>query len=198
MDSEERWNAVSQDVIASADEIKEAIENMSATDLYRLEQFAKYRIRGLGRRALGRSYEDLIKEAMVATLGGNRNWKIHKVGFVGHMMAVVRSISSHWKEKAYSETYLESEFSDENKKSILETPSQTPSAETVLSAKEKLQTIYRHFSGDEQVSKLFSSLEQGLTSTEAQETFGLSKKQYEAAVKRLRRGLNRMKDLEAT
>jgi len=53
---------------ASLAEVQEAIDNLSPADLIRLEGYAVWRIRAIGRKALGRNHEDLLGEAVFATL----------------------------------------------------------------------------------------------------------------------------------
>lgn len=61
---------------ATAAEVMAAIESLSAEQYYRLKQYARFRIRGLGRAAMARRYDSLLSQAVVSTLrgaeGGNR------------------------------------------------------------------------------------------------------------------------------
>ena len=79
-------------------------------DLGRLEKYARYRIRGLGRKATGRDHEDLLGEAVQDTLDlEKRKWN-KRVSFAQHLMGAMRSISSHWREQFDTrEPLLESE-----------------------------------------------------------------------------------------
>ena len=92
--------------IATVDEVQAAVEGLSAANLLRLEKFARWRVRGLGRRAGGRDHRDLLQEAMTSTLAGDRNWNKAAVHFVGHLLGAMRSISTHWGEQADPEDVL--------------------------------------------------------------------------------------------
>jgi hypothetical protein len=71
-------------------EIDRAIKTLTSSDLLRLQRFAKFRVRGLGRAASGRDWEDLLGEALYRTLKGTddtqngRHWN-RKVPFVQHV-----------------------------------------------------------------------------------------------------------------
>jgi hypothetical protein len=171
------------DVLASIDDIKQAIENLSSAELLRLEKYSQFRIRGLGRKAGDKNYEDLLKEAMTATLTGTRRWKKNNINFITHLLGAIRSISSHWREQATPDVYGESEYSLQN------TVSELPSVERVFSAKERLARIYKRFEKDPDVLRVISGMKDGMSGMQSQAAFGLSKNDYESALRRLRRGL---------
>lgn len=52
---------------ATREDVEKAVEQLSPEDERRLQKFALYRIRGLGRKAVGWSHEDLQREAITAT-----------------------------------------------------------------------------------------------------------------------------------
>jgi DNA-directed RNA polymerase specialized sigma24 family protein len=180
----------SMEEIATTEEIIAAIECLSEVQLYKMDRFARYRVRGLGRKSAGRDHEDLIREAMTASLTGVRRWKKAKVDFFGHLVAVMRSISSHWGESfTADEPYLESELSrDESAPTVIaDRACETPDAERRLAAKEELRRIEERFSDDPTVPLILSGFEQGLSAAEIQMANGISKNDYESALKRLRR-----------
>src|ERR1700733_4809536 len=57
-------------VIASRSDLDQAITALSTADERRLEKYARYKIRGLGRRARGQTYEDLLQTAMASIYEG--------------------------------------------------------------------------------------------------------------------------------
>lgn len=181
------------DAIASAEEVREAVEGLSAAELLKLEKYARYRIRGLGRKASGRTHEDLLRDAMTLSLSGDRRWKKFKISFVTHLLGVVRSISSHWSEKfSANEPFLESELRDPLGKGtstlLQNVPSHEPTVETVMNAQQKIQQILDRFEKDGEVKQIIQGMAEGLGGNDMQTVFRFTKKQYEAALRRLRRG----------
>ncbi len=180
---------------ASIDEVQSAIRSLTEEELLRLERYARYRIRSLGGRTLGRDHEDLLEEAVVATLGGERRWKRRKVGFFTHLVGVMRSLSSHWNERERTVSVLnESDVSDESGKfsPISSASSSSPSVERVLEAQQQLRRIKAHFEHDEDVMSILDGLSEGLTGPEIQVNASLDRKNYESALKRMRRGVERL------
>src|SRR5262245_846965 len=51
---------VPEERAATPAEVRAAVEALTEADIVRLEKFARYRIRGLGRMAGGRDHEDLL------------------------------------------------------------------------------------------------------------------------------------------
>src|SRR2546425_7246381 len=54
-------------------EVDRAIEALTSSELLRLQQFAAFRVQGLGRATRGRTGEDLLAEALLGTLIGTRS-----------------------------------------------------------------------------------------------------------------------------
>src|SRR5690348_13652538 len=73
------------DEFATTAEVTAAIESLSAEQFYRLKQFARFRIRGLGRAATDRAYGSLLAQAVALTLEGaetgtkGRRWAKNRV-----------------------------------------------------------------------------------------------------------------------
>jgi hypothetical protein len=79
--------------------VRAAIEGLSEADLLRLEKFARYRVKGVGRMALGRDHNDLLADAIADTLDPTKRRWNKAVTFVQHLLGAMRSISSHWREQ---------------------------------------------------------------------------------------------------
>jgi CheY-like chemotaxis protein len=97
-------------------EVDRAIKTLTSSELLRLQQFAKFRVRGLGRAARGRNWEDLLEEALYRTLVGaedaatGRHWN-KKVPFGQHLRWAISSIANVWKRQFKEKsTYLASEL----------------------------------------------------------------------------------------
>lgn len=195
----ESQRRISDELAATPDEILKAIEALTEGQLVKLQRYAKYRMRGLGRKAAGRDHEDLLTEAMTATLAGNRRWNSQAIDFFTHLVGVMRSISSHWAEQfSPQEAYLESEIfspgSNREGSLFINEPSDVPSADRVMSAKEEVRRIEAHFASDPLIPKLLDGLKEGLTGPELQARYHLTKRAYETGMKRLRRGIAAMEE----
>jgi hypothetical protein len=187
-----------EDEGASIDEVRSAIGSLSEEELLRLERYARFRIRSLGGRTLGRDHEDLLREALSATLGGDRRWKRRKVDFFTHLVGVMRSLSSHWNERERTVGVLsESELNDESGKfsPLTTASSSSPSADRILEAQQELQRIEKLFAADSDVLAIMRGLGEGMTGPEIQIAANLDRKDYESAMKRMRRGIERLGDM---
>ncbi len=183
---------------ATREDVERAVDFLSPADEMRLEKFARYRIRGLGRKVTGRDHKDLQREAITSTwigagdLGEGRRWRKSNVTFVQHMLGAMRSISSHWKEAAEDdEAQLDSELAFEGEDgemlSPLENaPSNAPDQERSLSAKEQLGTIFRLFQKDDDAALVIEGIREGWSGPEIMERLGLPRNRYEAALRRIR------------
>jgi hypothetical protein len=182
---------------ATREDVEKAVEQLSPEDEMRVEKFAQYRIRSLGRRAKG-TYDDLKAEAIASiwigaeNLDEGRRWRKTEVTFVQQLIGAMRSISSHWHEAAdENEAWLDSEVSiqteDGNQLSPLDiAPSGAPDQERAFLAKEQLGAIYRLFQNDDDAALVLEGIREGWTSSEIIENLGLPKNKYEAALKRIR------------
>ncbi len=183
---------------ATREDVERAVDSLSPVDEMRLEKFAHYRMRGLGRKATGRDHEDLRREAITSTWIGagdlkeGRRWRKSNVTFVQHMIGAMRSISSHWKESAEdNEAQLDSELAFEDRDgemvSLVENaPSNAPDQERSLAAKEQLGAIFRLFQNDDDAALVIEGIRESWSGPEIMEQLGLSKNRYEAALKRIR------------
>lgn len=87
---------------ASIDEINDAIIALTAEDLKRLEKYARWRIKGLGRKKMDRDWEVLLHEAVAAFCSDTRRWVKENIDFVKAMTEAMRSISDNWR-RTYDE-----------------------------------------------------------------------------------------------
>ena len=184
---------VPEEKAASHDEILTAIQSLTKADQLRLEKFARWRIRGLGRAKAGRDWEDLLEEALTATLDDDhRRWN-KSVSFVQHLLGAMRSISDAWKKKFDpGEAYLESEitrasFEREAPSVLSEVPSTIPDAERILAAKQEVEDIKRLFVEDPLVLDIIGGLRSEMPGPKIQEALGISQTEYETGVRRMRR-----------
>jgi len=185
---------VPEEIAAGSDEVEEAVKRLSRPQLLRLENYAKKRIRGLGRANEGRDHNDLMQEAITRTLTGQRHWN-KSVTFVVHLFGVIQSISNHWGEQFDPESaQLESEItrtSPEGKDSfhLHDAPSTLPNAEHVLSAKQEIERIESLFAKDQKALDVIGGWRSEMTGPEIQEVLEISKTEYETIARKIRRNV---------
>lgn len=185
-------------IAATRDDVERAIAALTRADEQRLDRFARYKVRGLGRRALGRDNKDLLHDALLSTLSGTesetagRRWYKNRVDFVGHLLGAMRSIASHWKEAFdEKEAHLESEVSVETEDGeilspIERTQSTAPSQERIFFAKEVLGQVYKLFQNDDLAALVIEGIRENWTGPETMDRLEIPKDEYEAAIKRIR------------
>jgi hypothetical protein len=84
---------------ASREEVCSAISALSAVQLNRIHEYAKWRAKALSVMDCAMSQEDLLQEALKRTLSRERRWD-RKIRFDIHLIGVIRSIDSHARERA--------------------------------------------------------------------------------------------------
>jgi hypothetical protein len=177
------------------------MEALTSAALLRLRGYSRWRVRGLGRKAAGRTEMELLADAMNATLEGKRRWNKDKVDFVGHLIGAMRSISSHWRtqSKRVDEATLESDLLQTTPDGDVLSPFELASSEEPkpdeeleanerrLQAREQVEAMEKAFAGDHVISLLLSGLRGGMTPAEVRAELDLSQTEYDTATKRLRR-----------
>ncbi len=180
---------------ASEEEVIAALDALTDGQLKSLKQYARWRIRGLGRANLGRNFEDLQQEAVTSTLKGNRHWNKAACDFFGHLVGAMRSISSNWRRKFdEDEPYLESEVArttPENKESnpIYDVASPSQDGRRVSAAKAYVEHIEKLVSDSNRplAALIIDGWREGLTGPEIKAILGISQKELETEIKWLRR-----------
>jgi CheY-like chemotaxis protein len=173
-------------------EVDRAIEALSSSELLRLQRFANFRVRGLGRAARGRTGEDLLGEALLRTLIGagaareGRHWN-RNVDFVQHLKGAMESISSCWKRQfKEKEAYLISELPIHNAEEQEHSPldnvaSEQAAADQLLIEKDEEDRVLTIFKDDAEATQVLLGLLHGLKKNEI-----LDKRKYAATEKRIR------------
>ena len=180
---------------ATKDEIENAITNLTDAELLRLEQFSEYRVRGLGRQARGRTGQDLLQEVLLSTFQGamtskGRHWN-KNVGFFAYLAGAIRSTSDNWKKQQLygAEIFLASELMSETEdepRGIEDVASGTPAPDQWLIARERERRILELFDDDLEARQILQQLLSGLRRNEIVQKYGVTEKQYHAALKRIR------------
>lgn len=181
--------------LATEEEVLAALDALTDRQLKALKQYARWRIRGLGRASLGRDYDDLLQEAVTATLAGDRHWNRATGDFFGHLVWAMRSISSNWRRKFdEDEPYLESEVvrtTPEGKESnpMYDVASPPQDGRRVSAAKAHVEHIEKLVSdsGRPLASLIIGGWREGLTGPEIKETLGISQTELETETRWLRR-----------
>jgi len=190
---EKRPRRVPDEHAATPDEIRTALDALGEADFVRLEKAARYRVRGLGRRASGRNHEDLLNEAIADTLDPEKRRWNRQVSFVTHLLGALRSIASHWKEQFDAdEPRLESEIVRTSEEGEPLSPldlvaSAAPGAERAVEARHELEQIEKIVAGDRVASDILGGMRAEMSPKEIREVLGLTVTEYETAMKRLRR-----------
>lgn len=180
---------------ATKEEIVAAYDALTRVELIRLERYAKWRMRGLGRRNLGRNWEDLLSEAITVTYEDVRRWNKDSVDFPRHLIWAMRSISDRWgKEFDPDEATLESDairVSPEGVTSnpVLDARSPNPNAQDSLEQQHELELIEKLVAEKPLAWLVLEGRRDGMTGPQIRETLEISQKDYETAMKWLRRNL---------
>jgi DNA-directed RNA polymerase specialized sigma24 family protein len=185
---------VPEERAASLETVRAAIEGLTEADRLRLAAFAAWRVRGLGRRACGRTHEDLLNEAVVATLDGTRSWNHDRVDFMGYLIGAMRSISDNWGRRfKEAEPVLEADLGrDDASQSVLDrAPAVRLSPEEEVEVKQQQEAVRRLFADDPIVTLIILEIEEGAKFSEIREKHGLAENELLAALKRARRRIAR-------
>jgi hypothetical protein len=184
---------IPEDKAASHDEINAAIDALTDQETGRLLQYARWRMRGLGRKSRGQNYEDLLQEAVTATLDGRRRWNKESVSFFNHLIGAMRSISNHWGERFDpGEAYLASEVinispTGEETDPMLEVVSPAPDVADETVAKDEVTLIEKLVAERPLAWLIMDGLVDRMTGPEIRQALEISQTEYETELKWLRR-----------
>jgi DNA-binding response OmpR family regulator len=194
-------------MVATRDEIDRAIDILTPTERRKLQKWADRRVRRLGQASCGRNWEDLFNDAVLSTLNDRKKWNTSAVDFVGHMWFAIKNISFCWEQKFNEwEPSLESDSiirnAEGDEMSPLENidsadpsvlarapwlPRPEPAPDESLIEKEERGRIFRTFANDKEASAVLQARLEGMTmAREIMQEHNLTKRQYEAARKRIR------------
>jgi cellulose synthase operon protein C len=170
-----------------------AITSLSASDLLRLQSYARVRMMLLLwlNKAKGRDAQDLLQEAILATLDGRRTWRAG-VSLQQHLAGAMRSISNGWGQEVTELRPQQEPSPDFAGPNASEAPpflAITLDPERVLRAKQRLEEIHSIFPEDPIALQVVDLRGQGYTSREIQIELGMSPRQFNAASRRVRRTL---------
>ena len=182
--------AVSQREVLTAAELRSALEGLHSIDLIRLKKKANVLAPGTGMEP-----NDLLQEAVKRSLeensGRNCPGNVKPAIFLGNVM---KSIASHAREKRKREPPINLSKDDEDDPTA-NVPDPRPSPEEVVIRRldcEKAHTrIEAMFNEDRKAQAIVIGIMEDWSPHEIREMETMSKKEYEAARKRVRRKLLR-------
>lgn len=184
---------VPEDSAATPEEVRAAVEALSEADLLRLEKFARYRVKSLGRMALGRDHNDLLGDAIADTLDPTKRHWNKAVTFSRHLLGAMLSISSHWREQFDpDEARLESDLARPAEGRASLSPldlvsSDEPGADRIVGARRQIEDLEKAVADDKVVHDILGGMRAGMSPNDIREALGLSTAKYETAMKRFRR-----------
>jgi len=193
---------VSHDLATTA-EVEAAIEALTPPQSIKLREFALMKVSKLGRKAQSYTWKDLLSDAYIDALSGNRNWNKSQVDFFGFLIGAMRSIASNrrskfdrvekslglGKEGKLLEIPLDGKNHD-GKMEVLQIVSLTPNPERELLDKEqekidreRVQAIMRLAEERELAPFILLDLMDGKSGPEIQRSLNITKTQYETEMK---------------
>lgn len=160
------------------------VEQLTTIDMLRLSLIA---------RCLDpRRDEDLLQEAITKTLSGERRWR-KGISLFAHLYGAMMSIASNWAKKKDEQLILESDYVDRNASDVLglleQLPATTPDPLRQVTWKGMVAKIHELFKNSSLERSLLQCFSLGMTPMEIRKQFGLSERDYRAAVRRLRRSI---------
>ncbi len=146
-----------------------------------------------------RNAEDLLQEAFLRLLAGDRSWR-RGVDFDYQVARVMDSIASDWRRRAGSRPEIceagldppDDSGEDVDAASVLEMPTPGPPVEERLVVREKLRKMVRkvaagRFGDDPEALEVVEYFRLGLDRREMQESTRMPEERLAAAIRRVRR-----------
>jgi len=183
------------EVVASVEEIEQAIAKLQRADFVKLNAFARNRAQALGLRGVVESGEDLVQGAVRALLEERRHWNPRKVDFVGVLMGAIKSTASNLREAAETRGFEIPasqlvEPAEDGKESLsrvdlLTDPGLNP--EQAVIASNLLAEVQEAFNDDPEAFVVMDGWSDRMSGTEIIDALGIDRKAYETIVRRIRR-----------
>lgn len=176
---------------ATESEVEAAICALSAADLVRLGRIGGRYAAGLRAHGVGVDGDDLLQTALRKTWNGERKWP-KKVKLMTHLISTMSSTASHEKKR-----HKCTESSDDPADAGEETTEFSPfraramGPEVEAAAHEFIVQIRAQFEDDDEATLVIEALADGLKGPEIQADLGITQRQYETIMTRIRRGLDR-------
>jgi uncharacterized protein YecA (UPF0149 family) len=192
---------------ATTDQIRNAIEQMTKEETYRLKMAATHCLYGTEYKDPQELINEAVRRAMNAALGEKgRNWKTN-IPFVAFMIMTVRGLANDSLESLqqtktdYIETMATELVSAEDAlgaaghchPNVEEMAVEIDEAdERQAIAKADVDVIERYFAGDSEISYIIMGIKDDYSSKDIKDVSGMSDTQYDTAKRRYRRGLEKL------
>jgi DNA-directed RNA polymerase specialized sigma24 family protein len=183
--------------VASLEEIRQAFEALSGIELARLSRFARWRMRALGSRQMGRDADEFVSEALLALLQGDRKWRPENVSFYVCFKEIIRSQTYNLRTKQPDNPLdgPRAPWGPADEDGIESDPLEKIESRTfqdqerALEWEQTAELIKTRFADDEEGALVLEARLDGSTPTEIRDAFGFSQSQYETVIKRVRRAV---------
>lgn len=188
---------VAEERAATAEEIRAAFDALTPIEIKKLEMDANSRVSVLGRKARGRSGDDLLQQAFHDIWDKKRRWDRDKVDFIGFLRGAIRSIASNWgskydreeaalglgKDVKMSETPL---YPNDDDEEPIPLPSMEADPERGTLAKIEVERIEQLVQEDVYACFILDGLHRGMTGPEIQRDLSITKNDFESSMKWIR------------
>lgn len=195
------------DDLATPDELRQAIENLSAEELYKLRKAATYSLFGSEYQSAFELLNETIMRAMRAAEGEKgRAWR-KSVNFMAFLITCMRGIA-HDSAESFQQTRVtrieelatEANSGEEvlavkghRHASLEDVVIELEEAqERIANAKADAEVIENSFANDSQVTWLIMGCKDGLAPHEVREMSEMTQTEYDTAKRRFRRGLDKL------
>ena len=195
----------SVEMVASPDEVREAIASLTDAESVKLQRLAEGAAFRLRRHVWGKDAKDILHEAIRRVLENKRHWKTQKVDFIGFLAGVIASIESDWRQRGKRgetpvlETDLPASNADGDPmpNAVQRAVDGRPNPEEQLIESEELtqeelfQQMEDLFREDSLASLIFSEWRRQTKGPEIMKALDLTRKGYDAAVRRMDRAIQK-------
>ena len=181
--------------LATQEEIEEAIQALTQTQLIHLENISWFRHRTLGLRRAGRNEGDILSDAIIAVLEGRRKWIKDNCDFMTFLKGVMRSITSHIRAGKMVDTFDVIAPNPVNKQDhaedfVEQISTQAPiDPEQQLLARDLDKQIREKFTNDTVVLLVYEAFLEKMKPADIRSCLDITENEYNAAAKRLRRAV---------
>jgi RNA polymerase sigma factor (sigma-70 family) len=173
-------------------EPSEALRQLTTSELIKLHKYARFLMKPLlmHGKAKGRSADDLMQEALTATLESRRMWN-RNISFYQHLVGAIRSIASSWTREVGEEDHPSSQTSSDEVEMPEETwwPPVHITPERTLTAKQILERLRKLFPEGSLAQQVFDLRGEGYSSKEIQDELDISPLKASALSRQVRRAL---------
>lgn len=188
---------------ATHEELTAAIDGLTRHDLFKLRKAAGYRVRGLGRKAGGRDWQDLFNETVLAFFRPDgRRWKKEEVDILRTLAEAMRSVADSWKRsfdenEPHFETELITTFESGQKSNpfaeyadpMADVQADLEAAEYHAEIAEKISRIERILEQRERAALILMGMKDGLSGPELKKELEISQTELETEMIWIRRNV---------